>query len=304
MILITAIASIFSISHLFDLHEKLTEQSQAFHNICLQSLPTTVEKLGSLEALVCGKNMHDPELKELLSQSSLIHIFIVSGSHFLFLYKILARVPILRRFPLFPLSLYALATLCQAPALRALVFLALVELARRKKFFTPSVLLVLLSGVFCLCLFPQWLASRSLLMSLLAALVMALMSDYFGKNRETLPALFATQGLLYVVMGFCLWGFSSLHPLGILFNLTLGPLIGGLLFPLALAVVFIPPLGFLFDGMMTGLHWILKKSSPLLGALGNTRPLTVENLWIFYLLASVAAYFFLIWTQRRKASRD
>jgi len=301
MILIVLLALLFSSSAYFDLPAKLSEQSFTAHHFCLQMLPTGVENLSSLEALVCGKNMQDLDLKQLLIQSSLIHIFVVSGSHFLFLHKILARLPIVRFCPLFLLSLYCLATLCQPPGVRSLMFLFLVSFSKKNKHSIAPVLLVFLSCAFTVCIFPQWISSRSFLMSLLAALTITVASDFWGKHRETLPALFVTQSLIYLVMGFCLWGFSNLHPLGILLNLVLGPVIGGVIFPLALLVVVLPPLAPVFDGAMNALIWILQKSSEVLGDSGDSPPLSLFWQWVLFLSLTVSAYIYLVHRKRHKA---
>jgi len=301
MILIAFTALIFSISTLLGLPEKLTEYAFTLHHFCLRALPSAVENRSSLEALVCGKNLQQLELKELLLQSSLIHIFVVSGSHFIFLRKILARLPLVRKYPLVILSIYALVTLCQPPSLRALLFLSFAEVSERKKLFLSPVILVFISSLLSVALFPQWLFSRSLLMSMMAALVLAVMSDIWEKESQSLPALFISQSALYLVMGFCLWGFSSLHPLSILLNVTLGPLIGGVLFPLGFIVVLIPPLAFLFDFVMNALIWILKKNSELVGAASEASPLGFYWQWVLFFTLLISSYYYLIERKRQKA---
>jgi hypothetical protein len=177
----------------------------------------------------------------------------------------------------------------------------LAEVSVRKKLFVAPVILVFLSCTLSVAIFPQWLSSRSLLMSVMAALVLAVMSDFWEKDRESIPALFLTQSVLYFVMGFCLWGFSNPHPLSILLNLILGPLIGGLLFPLALLVVLIPALAFLFDGAMNVLIWILKKNSEVLGSPGEASPLSLYWQWFLFFTLLIASYFYLVAKKRQKA---
>jgi ComEC/Rec2-related protein len=300
MILIAALATVYCISAFFNLPEKLSESSLFLHHFCLQMLPKGVENHGSLEALVCGKNMQEFELQQLLVQSSLIHIFVVSGSHFLFLHKILARLPIVRFCPLLVLSLYCLATLCQPPALRSLLFLCLVSLSKRQKWFVSPVILVFLSCALSVCIFPQWISSRSLLMSLLAALTMAVMSEFWGEKRESVSATFLTQNAIYLVMCFSLWGISNLHPLSILMNISLAPLIGLVIFPLALIVVLAPALGFLFDGAMNGLIWCLQKSSEVLGETASTTPLALFWQWSLFIALNALSYVYLLHHKRRK----
>jgi competence protein ComEC len=303
MILIAMLAVVYSISVFFNLPAKLSEHSHLIHHFCLQMLPRGVENHGSLEALVCGKNMQELELQQLLVQSSLIHVFIVSGSHFLFLHKILARLPIVRFCPLLVLSLYCLATLCQPPAVRSLLLLSLVSFTKQQKRFPSPVILVFISCAFSVCIFPQWIFSRSLLMSLLAALTIAVMSEFWGKNHDSIPEMFATQATIYLVMAFCLWGFSNLHPLSILMNMIFAPLIGAVIFPLALLVILLPPLGFLFDVAMNALIWILQNTSEVLGESGAGDLISVFWQWSLFFVLTFASYAFLVHRKRRRLHR-
>jgi predicted membrane metal-binding protein len=282
MILITILTVLLSFSWFIGLPEILTKYAQGFHYFCLLSLPNTVENLSSLETLVCGKNMQDPALQLLLTQSSLIHIFIVSGSHFIFLHKILARLMGKSLLAFIPLGLYAMITLCQPPSVRSLLFLMLIEISNRKKLFLSPLILVFISTLLSVAIFPQWIYSRSFLMSVLAALSMAMASEFLNHKKNHLEKLFLTQCFLYLVMGFCLWGFSALHPLTILLNVTLGPLIGGLLFPLGLFVVVCPWLGGVFDVLLNSLFWILQKTQELLQAESLATPLGILWQWLFF----------------------
>lgn len=301
MILIVMLAAVYGTSLFYDLPAKLSQHAVLAHHFCLQMLPTSVENHGSLEALVCGENMQALELQQLLVQTSLIHVFIVSGSHFIFLHKILARIPGVRFCTLFLLSLYCLATLCQPPAVRSLVFLLLISFAKRRQLFTSPVILIFISAAFSVCIFPQWITSRSLLMSLLAALTIGVMSEFWGKLRNTLPALALTQCAVYLVMAICLWGFSTLHPLSILLNISLAPLIGGVIFPLSLLVVLIPPLGFVFDGAMNALTWMLQKTSEVLGEPGSGTLVPIVWQWGVFLVLTLVSHFLLIYRKREKA---
>jgi hypothetical protein len=138
-------------------------------------------------------------------------------------------------------------------------------------------------------------------MSIMAALVIAVMSDFWGQDSDRLPALFLTQSVLYFIMGFCLWGFSNLHPLSILLNLIFAPLIGAVIFPLSLLVVLIPPLAIVFDLMMNTFTWLLQKSSAVLGNPGEVAPLSPLPQWILFFGLLISSYFYLVAKKRRKA---
>jgi hypothetical protein len=134
----------------------------------------------------------------------------------------------------------------------------------------------------------------------MAALVICFMSELWGEERKTLPGLFATQSTIYFFMAFCLWGFSNLHPLGILLNLLLGPLIGVVIFPLALLVVIFPFLGFLFDASMNGLLLILQQTNEVLAWHSESSPLAVIWQWGLFLVLLVSSYVFLVNQKRKK----
>lgn len=138
-------------------------------------------------------------------------------------------------------------------------------------------------------------------MSLLAALTIGVMSEFWGKLRNTLPALALTQCAVYFVMAICLWGFSTLHPLSILLNISLAPLIGGVIFPLSLLVVLIPPLGFVFDGAMNTLTWVLQKTSEVLGEPGSGTLVPILWQWGVFLVLTLVSHFLLIYRKREKA---
>ncbi len=112
--------------------------------------------------------------------------------------------------------------------------------------------------------------------------------------------MFATQSTIYVVMAFCLWGFSNLHPLSILMNMIFAPLIGAVIFPLALLVIVLPPLSFVFDAAMNGLIWILRNTSEVLGesVLGELIPVAWQ--WALFFVLTTSSYIFLIQRKRRK----
>jgi competence protein ComEC len=302
MVLILLSLTLAALSWQFHWPENLLQISLTLNARCLQVLPQNLENLKSLEALVCGKNIENLELKHLLIQTSLIHIFIVSGSHFLFLHKIFAAILRPRWLSFLLLGIYALTTLCQPPAIRSLIFLLLVELSRRFKFFTASAPLILASALLTLALFPAWLASRSMLMSLLAALVIAVCNEFWGRQRHSWPAVFATQGAVYVVMGVCLWGFSNLHPLGILLNILLAPLIGLVLFPTGLLTVVLPFCGFIFDELMNGLIYVLSRTQEVLTLPSLASPVGLTWQWGLFLGLLVGSYRILI--QRRRQRRS
>lgn len=299
MLVILILLTITVLSSVLHAPFELGRLAESLHNGCLRALPESLLHRASLEALVCGKNLTNAPLKNLLLQSSLIHIFVVSGTHFLLLHKILACVFRSRWIPFLPLAIYALATLCQPPGFRSFCFLLFVEAARHHKYFCSPVVLIFASALVSVAVFPEWASSRSLLMSLTAALVICVASEFWGDEKDTIPALFWSQSLIYFFMAFCLWGFSNLHPLSIAVNMILGPFIGLVIFPLALVVVAVPRLTPLFDALMEVLVWVLQKCSELLWGTSEVTPIPVAWQWALFLALLFAAYMFLVQRARR-----
>lgn len=280
MILIAIIASLLALSYSVDLPNMLSEHSFYLHRICLKAVPMTLRNRESLEAIVCGKNINDLEVRQLLVDTSLIHIFVVSGSHFLLLRSFLARVLGKSFWCMVPLFLYAMVTLCQPPSMRALAFLALGEIALRRKLFLSNIQILLLSGILCLAFFPLWIHSRSLLMSLMAALAMTVSDEILDRKLSPVLRAFLAQSFMYFAMSLCLWGLSGLHPLSILMNVLVGPLIGTLLFPTGIFAMVFPITAPVFDTAMDGLIWLMAQADPLLQANSEATPLEVGLQWI------------------------
>ncbi|MBC7370224.1 MAG: ComEC/Rec2 family competence protein [Bdellovibrionaceae bacterium] len=300
MILILLFGSLLYLSHSLDLPVLLTEHSLFLHRICLRSVPALLENRESLEALVCGKNIDDLEVKQLLIDTSLIHIFVVSGSHFLLLRNFFARLVGKTPWLLIPLFIYAMVTLCQPPSLRALAFIGLQEIALRRKLFLSNLQLVFLSALLCVAFFPQWILSRSLLMSLMAATAMTTAEEIFDRKMAPGIRSFLSQSFMFFAMSFCLWGLSTLHPLSILMNVILGPLIGTVLFPVGVLAIILPFTAPLFDRCMNCLLWLLQKSDVLLRASPDATPLNIFSQWVLILALLLIAHRWAVRTRRAR----
>ncbi|MBX3041562.1 MAG: ComEC/Rec2 family competence protein, partial [Bdellovibrionaceae bacterium] len=148
------------------------ELSPHIHNLCLSSLPTT--SFHPLHSLLCGASVKDGELKQLLRASGLLHLFVVSGAHLIWLEHLLARLNAPFALRLSGWTLFSLACGWQPPVVRAWVGLLLIKLEPR---WTPALRSdqhVLLSGLTTLILFPSWGDSLSLALSWVAAFSLSL----------------------------------------------------------------------------------------------------------------------------------
>lgn len=231
MTLIITLALCLSTSFSSPLLKNTSDAAQYFHQKCLQALPLHTANPNALAALLCGEKITDFSLQKKLSETSLIHIFIVSGSHLILLDQVLGilKIPFLVRFGF--LLLYSLCVGWQAPAVRALVGLLVHPTLRYFSFFFPKDLQVMIVGLITLFLFPSWWNSTSLLMSWCAALALSLPS--LGRIRSSWQSALLAQFAVFFFMCAPLWGLGSLHPLSILYNFLIAPVVAYGLLPLA-----------------------------------------------------------------------
>jgi competence protein ComEC len=267
--------------------------SQTYQQKCLSSLPENPQTRDSIGSLLCGEKITENSLKDHLMKTSLIHIFVVSGSHLLLFDQVLSifRIPLFLRF--LCLGFYSLAVGWQAPAVRAL--LALISRAglHRWRFYFPGDLGVLLCGLLALILFPAWWQSMSFQMSWCAALALSIPGILGLSSRSWKGALLA-QGLIYVVMLPLLWGWGSLHPLGILCNLILAPVVALVLLPLSFLAIFHEYLRSAFAFVLNIFESLLKAvAEPI--AIPHLPALPTATLWLWILFLHLFLHFFRIY---------
>lgn len=216
-------------------------------------------------ALICGIPLPASRAKILFVDTGLIHLMVVSGSHLVFLEMLLAFLPLpaLR----VVLALYCYLTGFQAPVVRA--FLRRVLAAPLTRASGMTVLQIEAATVtVALALYPQWLTSRSFLMSWMCGLALAA-PKIFAKSPHFDLALKAYLFLL---------PFSWASPLTVAWNTLLAPFVGFLLFPASILGIVIPPLCALSDGMWRLFLYVLE-----LGPKGEPLPVfwpAVQLFWI------------------------
>lgn len=192
------------------------------------------------KSLVCGKRLAFGQIKELFIQGGLIHLTVVSGAHLLFLEKFWKKIPLpvfLKTHGLFAvLILYALASNLYPPVVRALFSFFLFRLSHSLKLFWKAHFITLLSGFLCLIYQPSWVSSFSLQLSLLA-------SFFQNVSKSSIKKCFFTY--LFILPIVNRW--QALHPITVLINWTVAPLISSLLFPLSFISPFVPHFYILTD---------------------------------------------------------
>lgn len=206
--------------------------SQSF---CLEQLPKNTAASQTFEAMICGKNPTDTQIRDSLIASGLFHLFVVSGSHLTSLILLLEHLSL----PLWLIRaialIYVFFTGAQPPAVRGFVF----TLLPQKR---PHDLKVLWAGLICIFIFPPWINSKSLLLSWSFSLFC--LSSPFMTFLFTAPLL---------------WGWGNLHPVTMVYNVVLGFLAGGVLLPLLVLACILPCLLPITEKTIQVFFWICEK---------------------------------------------
>ncbi|NJL24231.1 MAG: hypothetical protein HC902_02985 [Calothrix sp. SM1_5_4] len=158
--------------------------------------------------------------------SGLIHILVVSGAHLHFLERLSFWIP--ERGRLILCTIYCWLTGFGAPVVRALIRRVCSNLFRSWAW-TP-LQVEAKTTLLLLMIHPQWLVSRSFLMSWMCALALQAPLP-LPKWR---PLNMSLKCYLF------LFPFCAASPLSILWNSLVGPAVGGILFPASLAAIALP----------------------------------------------------------------
>lgn len=269
----------------------MQQWSSAFHQTCLQFVPQKSDFPEIYQAMVCGKNLpQNLEFKFYLSQTSLIHLIVVSGSHLLFLSQILRKTFEILKKPKWSepiigivLFLFLLSTAWQAPAVRAFVSVLLGILSRKKFLFWSSTENSLYSLLLCLVLFPQWIQSLSLLLSTCCALALGMIENFSNKKdplNEFKMNIRRSIGVYFVLL-IPLAPICIQSPLGIVFNIIFSPFLGLILFPLCLLSSLSDFFVGLTDLFLHIFAWCLKTSFQFASSEQTPSPWIVSIYWIW-----------------------
>lgn len=211
-----------------DLYLWLSGVVQQGPEICQSFLPDSTY-LELYRALVCGVSLPAGEEKQLFIDTGLIHLMVVSGSHLVFLESLFVFLP--RTVQIGLLGTYCFLTGFQPPVMRAF-FRRLVAPAASTHLGFTSLQVEALSVLCVLLLFPDWLFSRSFLMSWMCGL--ALCSPAIWPTRPALDV--AVKSYLFMVP------FCFAMPVTVFWNTVLAPAVGVILFPACLLATVIHPL--------------------------------------------------------------
>lgn len=221
---------------LFSLTNFSAEWADVANTRCLSLIPQNARHSEIYQALICGSRVTEGELKSLLRQVGLIHLFVVSGAHLVFLDRLLQRILPVRE-SLFKSSLisfilfgYAHITLLNAPVLRSFFSQFLKTLDRAFELNLTSLDRLKVSVALTLFVRPELWNSFSLLLSAAATLALSTAAP----NR-VLQAV-----LVYVLMCFFLTSLGAPGPAAILFNLMFTPVFAYFYFPITWLLVPLP----------------------------------------------------------------
>ncbi|MFZ4404597.1 MAG: ComEC/Rec2 family competence protein [Pseudobdellovibrionaceae bacterium] len=194
--------------------------------MCLNILPDTSAKSISA-ALLCGENLEPSRFKQNILQLSLIHIFVVSGSHLIFLNWLLKKLHAPSILRICILFCYCGCCQFQAPVTRS--FIQLILSQRRTAWLLTPESIILASGSLCLLLERSWLNSLSLALSWATSLSLVISRTLSSSTTNFLGQLGQQTGVALCLLGL-LKPWSYLHPLALLSNIFLA-------FPMSLALL-------------------------------------------------------------------
>lgn len=236
----------------------------SYHVSCLKLAPDHVRSIDYLHALVCGKNFSSAAQSQHLIASGLIHLFVVSGSHLQILQKLL-QIPLKKLCNKLPSLVFYLETTILAllfiysavckfnpPIFRCFLAVFFIFSSQKLGLRWRTQTLVLISGLFCLVLAPEWATSLSLQMSWIAALTLIIISHFF-ENKNLIY-----KNSIFYIQYICTFSFIGFPPLVSIAIATLfTPFLEFVLFPLAFSVYAFPVLSSLFDVLIHSLNFTL-----------------------------------------------
>jgi ComEC/Rec2-related protein len=227
----------------------LAHLCKLFHRQCVLFLPA-ISSREWIGALVCGEPLDNPLLYQLLLQTSLVHLLVISVGHLQMLSWIFEQsesfkglAPRTRRcfswLRWMILVAFSLMSGFHPPVVRALMAEVLRAANRHFGWRWNLFLITTVSGMLTLAYQPLWIFSVSLYLPWICCLgfcIVALRRDTRHRQKESLKELVLTatliQLLLFIPLGEFRWE-------GIVANAFLMPLFGLFLFPVsALTYIF------------------------------------------------------------------
>lgn len=266
--------------YLARIYQHLESWSFYFQKICVSRTPPS-DFAPYYEALVCGVSLEPSEILQLLKLSGLIHLFVVSGSHLVFIeHFLLYRCPRILRLVI--LTGFAFLSGLQPPVVRSWINLYLPFVLERWGW--RSSFSIWMAGVLSLLVNPTWIASLSLQLSWGCALGLHM------PKMWRLPKALSQSLWIFIFLYPLLWS-SPKSYLSPICNWLIAPVIGLLLFPLSLLVMGVHQLTFVGDFAFTYFNNAMLWLEPLLIAAPQiVQPLPIELRWLWVFLLQFILY--------------
>jgi len=282
----------------FSILGELKSVVELAHNFCVEQIPTASNSIPELKALVCAENFSNLQDSNLYISSGLIHLFVVSGAHLLFIEKSLQNFNGGRKiafgFIFTVLFAYSLMCAMNPPVTRCLISIALSHYLFQKNIRWPPHFYVFCSGIITLIINPLWVDSLSLQMSWLAAFTVSYASDVFKHSA------FLRQFIFFFLLYPAVMWFQIVSPGIILANVFLGPALEFILFPAALLTWAVHPLVPGFDFLMSCFKALLSALEFSYHPRTETAPPQLPYLnWALLLFLHLAAH--LLYVRKRRA---
>jgi predicted membrane metal-binding protein len=265
---------------------------QTAHLYCLSQVPHS-EAQEIISSLMCGDKIHSQWLIDFFSRSSMYHLIVAAKAHltaasliFVWLFEKFKNFYFLFFTVLVALT-YILFCGPQAPLLRAAIYLGLLFVSQRFRLGWSRVFALVLSTLCCLILEPAWYESLALLHSSSCALAF-LWANACG-FRSSGAFVFS-----YAVTLPFLWGWANLHPLGIVINVLLAPLLFSMwMCCSAVAFVWSKACPLLSAWIMKSIH-VCELFLDAIPSVQRTSHLPSALLWFFFWAGALG-----LWTKRR-----
>ncbi len=266
------------------LPDSLAKFTTPAHKLCTDRFLNSEQKEFHA-AIICGSELEAQQTYEAFRRTGLIHLIVVSGTHLVWielaLSFLLARFPRGKWLTACLLILFAIAARLQPPIVRAGVSMTLTFANQRWSLGWSPLHRAFFAGALTLFLFPKWLGSTSLLLSWSAAMVLSL-----DDQNQRDP--WRKQITIYLVMFVLLLPLAAPHPLTIAFNVLIGPIVAGVLFPLSIIVFVLPFSAVLLDPLLAWALSVLELLSRLVPDFAPAHSVAPVLLWLY--LFSVQIY--------------
>lgn len=250
------------------------------HNVCLRLLPVDMNHHAELAAILCGEAIEDSATKNFLRASSLVHLFLLSGTQLFWLSRFARVTRLPRGFTLALASLWAVAGKCKVTFLRPLGNWFLRETRAHENGWRADQR-VLWAGLLMFALFPDAGHSLALIFGWTAALAYSTPGER-GWRGELQRAIW-----LWILFCPLLAFWNPVRPIALLFGLVLANFFSPPLLVTGVLACLHARWSFLFDAVVDGLRFCTRAfPPPLAGDESSPASLSLAWAWVFLLQAT------------------